>query len=90
MNIFNKYFSTNKNSKVTSDNTIIYEVTPAEQIDFANEAVEIFNPVLRQFGFNLLKLNITEYRTTIIWIKNKCYIDLGSNTHPHDAPSFME
>ena len=72
MNIFNKYFSKDKNLKVISDEKINYEVTPLEQIEFANEAVDIINPVLRQFGFNLLKINITEFGTTIIWIKNKC------------------
>jgi hypothetical protein len=88
MNIFNKYFSKDKNLKVISDEKINYEVTPLEQIEFANEAVDIINPVLRQFGFNLLKINITEFGTTIIWIKNKFYIDLESNTHPHDAPNY--
>ena len=38
MNIFNKYFSKDKNSKVISDEKINYEVTAPEQIDFANEA----------------------------------------------------
>jgi hypothetical protein len=89
MNIFTKYFSTNKNSNVTTEKTINYEASSPEHIDFANEAVEILNPVLRKFGFNLLKVNITEYRTTIVWIKNKNYIELGGNTHPHDAPSFF-
>ena len=43
---------------------------------------------MRQFGFQLLKFKISEYGTTIIWIKNKSYIELSGNTHPHDAPSF--
>ncbi|MEJ7683669.1 MAG: hypothetical protein WKG06_38585 [Segetibacter sp.] len=88
MNIFKKLLTTDKDSKVTSDNTINYEVTSDEQIDFANGAIEIFNPVLKQFGFKLLKLKITEYGTTIIWIKDKCYIDLQGNTHPHDTPNY--
>jgi hypothetical protein len=88
MNIFKKYFSPKKNEALASDLSIHNEVTPIEQIDFANEAIEILHPVLRQYGFSLLKMNVSEYSTSIIWIKNKCYIDLGSNTHPHDAPYF--
>ncbi|MBK6963687.1 MAG: hypothetical protein IPH20_06975 [Bacteroidales bacterium] len=88
MNIFKKILTSDNDSKFISDKTINYEVTSEGQIDFANEAIEILNPVLRQFDFKLLKLKITEYSTTIIWIRNKCYIDLGSSTHPHDAPNF--
>ena len=88
MNVFNKYLSSDRNLKVSSDTQVNYEVASEAQIDFANRAIEIFNPVLRQFGFNLLKLKITEYGSTIIWIKGKCYIDLGGNTHPHDAPNY--
>ena len=88
MNIFKNYLTKDKDSKVTSDQTTNYEVTSEEQIDFVNGAIEILNPVLRQFGFKLLKLKVTEYGSTIIWIKNKLYIDLGGNTHPHDAPNY--
>lgn len=88
MNIFKKYLTPVKIIKAVSDNTIHFEVTSKEQIDFANEAIEILNPVLGQFDFKLLKLKITEYSTTIIWLRNKCYIDLGSSTHPHDAINF--
>lgn len=88
MNIFKKHFSTDKHSKVTSDKTINIEMTSEEQIDFANEAIAILNPILRQFGFKLLQLKITAYGTTIIWIKDKCYINLEGNTHPHDAPNY--
>ena len=88
MNIFKKYLTSKEHPKVSSDKLENYEVTSEAQIDFANEAIEIFNPVLRQFSFNLLKLKITEYGTIIIWIKGKCYIDLQANTHPHDAPNY--
>lgn len=88
MNMLNKLFSALKKSEETSSNIVNYEVTSSEQIEFANAAIEIFNPVLRHFGFNLLKLKITEYSSTVIWIKNKCYIDLSSNTHPKDAPNY--
>jgi hypothetical protein len=64
------------------------EVTSEAQVDFANGVIEVFNPVLRQFGFKLLKLKITEFDTTIVWIKGKCYIELEGNTHPHDAPNY--
>jgi hypothetical protein len=88
MNIIKKYFTSNRDSKEPSDQQENYEATSQAQIDFANEAIEIFNPVLKQFGFKLLKVKITKYATTIIWIKGKCYIDLGGNTHPHDAPNY--
>ncbi len=61
---------------------------PPEQIDFANGAMAIFNPVMEQFGFKLVKRETTQYSTTIIWLKGKQYVDLSSNTHPHDAPHF--
>jgi hypothetical protein len=89
MNIFKKHLTADNNSKVVSDKTINYEVASKEQIDFANEAIEILNPVLRQFDFKLLKLKITEYGTTIIWIRGKCYVDLQGNTHPHDSPGYF-
>jgi len=88
MNIFKKYLTTDNVSKVTSEKTINDEVTSEEQIDFANGAIEIFNPALKQYGFKLLKLNITKYGTAIIWLKNKCYIDLSGNTHPRDSPNY--
>lgn len=88
MNILKKYLSRSNASNPISEKRINYVVTSQEQIDFANGAIEIFNPVLRQFGFNLFKLEITEYGTSIIWIKDKCYIDFSGNTHPHDAPAY--
>jgi hypothetical protein len=95
MNIFKKIFSSEKKIQGFSENNLDFEVTPSEQevssmeqIDFANGAIEILNPLMRQFGFKLLKLKITEYGTTIIWLKGKCYADLRANTHPHDAPAY--
>lgn len=88
IHILNKIFSSDKNSKELTENIINYEIASQDQIDFANGAIEVFNPLMKQFRFKLLKLKITEYGTTIIWIKEKCYVDLGGNTHPHDAPSY--
>ncbi|MCU0423877.1 MAG: hypothetical protein MUC81_13810 [Bacteroidia bacterium] len=88
MNIFKKYFTSDKDFKENLDSQENYELISEAQVDFANGAIEIFNPLLRQFGFKLFKLKITEYGTTIIWIKNKCFIELSSYSHPYDAPSY--
>jgi hypothetical protein len=89
MNIFKSLFSTDKEFQESFDKQLNFEVTSEEQVEFANEAIEIFNPLMKQFGFKLLKVKITKYGTTIIWIKGKCYVDLGGNTHPLDAPSYF-
>lgn len=88
MNIFRKYLTSDRESQMSSVKHVNFEVTSQEQIDFANGAIEIFNPVMKQFGFKLFKLKITEYVTTIIWIKGKCYININGNTHPHDSPNY--
>lgn len=88
MNIFRKLFASNPESQDNSVNQSNSEITSKEHIEFANAAIEVFNPLMRKFGFNLLQFKITEYNTTIIWIKGKCYIDFGANTHPHDSPSY--
>lgn len=73
---------------MSSDKQVNFEISSQEQIDFANGAIEIFNPVMKQFGFKLLKLKITKYGTTIIWLKGRCYIEINGNTHPHDSPNY--
>jgi hypothetical protein len=88
MNIFKRLIASDKEAQELSNNYVNVEITPDEQIDFANGAIDILNPVMKQYGFKLLKFKITEYGTTIIWIKGKCYIDLGGNTHFHDSPSY--
>ena len=88
MNILRKIFGPEKEAQEPAEVHVNYEVISVEQIHFANEAIEIFNPVMKQFGFQLLKLKISEYSTRIIWIKDKCYVDLGGNTHPHDSPNY--
>jgi hypothetical protein len=88
MNIFNKIFGAVPENKVLADKGGNIEPGSIEQIEFANGAIDIFNTVLKQHGFNLFKLNITEYSSTIIWIKGNCYVELGGITHPHDAPYY--
>lgn len=88
MNIFRKYLTSKRESQESSIKQGNFEVTSQEQIDFANGAIEILNPVMKQFGFKLLKLKIAEYSTSIIWIKGKRYININGNTHPHDSPNY--
>lgn len=88
MNIIRKYLVSGKKSDVSTENQVNYERTSQEQVDFANGAIEIFNPVMKQFGFDLLNLKVTEYSTSIIWIKGKCYLEIRGNTHPHDSPNY--
>ncbi len=64
------------------------EFASENHLDFADGLIEIFYPMLKQYGFKLLKLKITEYSSTLVWIKGNCYIDIGGNTHPHDAPFY--
>jgi hypothetical protein len=88
MNIFERLIASDKGAQELPNNQVNVEITPDKQIDFANGVIDILHPVMKQYGFKLLKFKITEYGTTIIWIKGKCYIDLGGNTHPHDSPNY--
>ena len=87
MNIFKKNHTSKKETNFSSVKAINYEVISEEQIEFANRAIEIFNPVFKNYGFKLFHFNVTTYGSKIIWIKNNCYIELSSNTHPHDVPN---
>jgi hypothetical protein len=75
-------------NQLLDDSGVQYQKVSEVHLDFVNCAVDLFNPTLKEYGFKLLKLQNTEFGSKIIWIKGNCYIELWSNTHPHDSPSF--
>ena len=56
------------------------------QIEFINEVLEVFNDALSSYNFTLFRKEVKAFGCEIIWIKNKSYIIIFQNTHPHDAP----
>ena len=55
-------------------------------IEFINKVLEVFNDVLSSYNFTLFRKEVQAFGCEIIWIKNKSYINIFLNTHPHDAP----
>jgi hypothetical protein len=57
-------------------------------IAFAKSAREIIGNTIKQFGFKFYRKEIISWHTSIIYRKNKQYIEIAANTHPIDAPSY--
>jgi hypothetical protein len=73
------------NKKAKSEKT---EKPSPEQKLFAEKAIEIVIPTFEQFGFKKHRIERKEYSSTIIYRKDKQYLEISSNTHPRDYPNY--
>jgi hypothetical protein len=80
---FLDFFKRNKKSKTETVET--KEPSP-EQTLFADTVLEIISPTLEQFGFARYRTKIEMYNTTIIYRKDKQYIEISGSTYPTDYP----
>ena len=68
--------------------SVIIENPSPEQKFFSEKAMEIVVPTFEQFGFQKHRIEIGQYSSTLTYRKGKLYLQLASNTHPRDIPSY--
>lgn len=55
---------------------------------FAQVVLDIVGPTVEKHGFILHSKEIKQHSSTIIWRKNKQYVEVGSTTYPTDYPFY--
>lgn len=68
--------------------TIIYRKPSPDHILFAENALEIFSPVMEGFRLIRHRIEVETYQTTIIFRKYNQYIKIDGSTYPRDLNNF--